>query len=44
MMDDEIMGWAWASDWGWACWTWASNLRRLIGRTSSVLVLDHSSY
>jgi len=33
MMDDEIMG-----------WSWASILRKLIGRTSSALVLDHSSY
>jgi len=33
MMDDEIM-----------CWSWASMLRTLIRRTSSVVVLEHSSY
>jgi len=38
MVDDENMAWA------WACWAWASILRRLIGRTSSVLILDHSFY
>jgi len=26
------------------CWAWASRLRTLIRRTSSVVVLDHSSY
>jgi len=43
MMDDEIMCWL-GPQFGLGFWAWASILRTIIRRISSVVVFDHSSY